>query len=387
MNQLPTHITIGIIGGGQLGKMLIEANLAWNIRYHVLSDDEDCPAAHLAHKIIVGSLLDEEKIRQLAAEVDILTYEIEHVHAPVLLALEKEGKEVVPSPAALQIIQNKHLQKNFYVEHHIATLPYAFIAEKSDWEDGIAKIDGDMLVIKSSTGGYDGKGVTICKRQEIIDKKYPFKTACIVEQYLPNAKEIAIMVACDRLGNTKLFPAVEMFFNPHSNLVEFLFSPTNFSKEIITKAENIAIQVATAFNSPGLFAVELFIDTQNNIWVNETAPRPHNSAHHSIEACYTSQFEQLNRILLGLPLGATDLIKHGAMINLTGPLNFEGPYQLLNIEKILAVSNVYVHLYNKAISKPNRKLGHITLLANNMDELIAKAELIKSYIKITSRNE
>ncbi len=382
LTTLPFDKTIGIIGGGQLGKMLIESSRPWNFKYNILENDPNCPAAHLAEKVIVGSLLDAEKIRELAANVDVITYEIEHINCEVLLALENEGKTIIPSPKALQIIQDKGLQKAFYVMHKIETAPFCLVKRVNDWPAALAIIKGDNVVVKSCKGGYDGKGVQICKRTELENGLYPFADACIVETFVPNVQEIAIIVARDTFGNIQLFPEVEMFFSPISNLVEFLFSPSRFSETILEKAQSLAKKVVAAFDTPGLFAVELFIDELDNVFVNETAPRPHNSGHHTIEACYTSQFEQLNRILASYPLGNTDLVKPGAMINITGSTAFSGTYQIEKVEDLLKEKGVFVHLYNKIESKPHRKLGHITVLGDTLEALIVKAENIKTALKI-----
>lgn len=382
MAQLPLNKTIGVIGGGQLGKMLIEASRPLNFHYHILENDAHCPAAHLADNVIVGALTDAEKIKQLAKTADVITYEIEHINSAVLVELEAQGKLVIPSPKALQIIQDKGLQKQFYSKHLLKTAPYYIVNEKADWEIALGNISGEKLAVKLCKGGYDGKGVSIVNRSDIEQGTYPYDAPCMVEKYVPNVRELAIIVAQDQFGNITEFPEVEMFFNPVSNLVEFLFSPSRFSAEIIAEAKKQAHKVVEAFGTPGLFAVELFVDQNNQVWVNETAPRPHNSGHHTIEGCYTSQYEQLNRILAGYPLGDTGLIQPSAMINITGPTEFTGAYQMDNLNELLNTTGVYVHLYNKAISKPHRKLGHITVLDTDMESLLAKAEKVKSMIKI-----
>ncbi len=382
MAQLPLQKTIGIIGGGQLGKMLIEASRPLNFHYHILENDAHCPASHLADKVIVGKLTDDTKIRELAESTDVITYEIEHVNSETLLDLEAKGKLIIPSPKALQIIQDKGKQKQFYSKHFIKTAPYYIVNSDSDWEIALNNISGEKLAVKLCKGGYDGKGVVIANRSDIINGTYPFSEPCMVEKFVPNVRELAIIVAQDQQGNITEFPEVEMFFSPVSNLVEFLFSPSRFNAEIIAEAKKLAHQVVASFGTPGLFAVELFVDQNNQVWVNETAPRPHNSGHHTIEACYTSQYEQLNRILAGYPLGDTSLIQPSAMINITGPTDFTGPYQLDNLDDLLKTTGVYVHLYNKADSKPHRKLGHITVLDTDMESLLAKAEKVKSMIKI-----
>jgi len=380
--QLPLQKTIGVIGGGQLGKMLIEASRPLNFKYHILENDPNCPASHLAQKVIVGKLTDGDKIKELAQSADVLTYEIEHIDSDTLVELEKNGTLIIPSPKALQIIQDKGLQKQFYSQHLIKTAPYYVVNEKADWQIALNNISGEKLAVKLCKGGYDGKGVTIANRTDIEKGIYPFEGPCMVEKFVPNVRELAIIVAQDQYGNISEFPEVEMFFNPISNLVEFLFSPSRFNTEIIAEAKKLAHKVVESFGTPGMFAIELFVDQNDQVWVNETAPRPHNSGHHTIEGCYTSQYEQLNRILAGYPLGDAGLIQPSAMINITGPTDFIGAYQLDNLEALLKTTGVYVHLYNKAESKPHRKLGHITVLDTDMESLLAKAEKVKSMIKI-----
>lgn len=385
MSSLPSQQIIGVIGGGQLGKMLIESSRPWNFKYHILEASQTCPAGHLAEQVIEGSLQDDTKIRELAAQSDVLTYEIEHINTQTLLELEAEGKLIIPSPKALQIIQDKGLQKQFYSQNHIKTAPYYIVNEADDWQRALDNISGDKLAVKLCKGGYDGKGVALVSRSSIEEGNYPFDQPSMVEKYIPNVKELAIIVAQDQQGNQDVFPEVEMFFNPTSNLVEFLFSPSTFKEEVIEEAKSLAMQVVKAFNTPGLFAVELFVDQNGQVWVNETAPRPHNSGHHTIEACYTSQYEQLNRILMGYPLGNTRLIQPAAMINLTGPEGFTGAYELENLDELLSTQGVYIHLYNKMESKPHRKMGHITVMADTLEELLIKAEEVKKKVKIVSK--
>ena len=380
--KLPNQQTIGIIGGGQLGKMLMESSRPWNFNYHILESSKDCPAGHLAEKVIEGSLHDAKKIKELAQDADVLTFEIENINSDTLLELEEQGKIIIPSPKALQIIQDKGVQKQFYSQHQIKTAPYYIINQESDWDFALNNISGEKLAVKLCQGGYDGKGVAIANRVDIEKGIYPFDTPCMVEKFVPNVREIAIIVAQDQQGNITEFPEVEMFFNPVSNLVEFLFSPSRFSTEVIEAAKKQAHNVVQALRSPGLFAVEIFVDQNNQIWVNETAPRPHNSGHHTIEGCYTSQYEQLNRILAGYPLGDTSLVKPSAMINITGPEGFSGAYSLDNLDELLQTKGVYVHLYKKAESKPHRKLGHVTVMADDLESLLSKAEKVKSLIKI-----
>ncbi len=378
--MLPSEIRIGIIGGGQLGKMLIESSRPWNVKNTVLENDAHCPASLVADKVITGSLYDAEKIRQLAAETDVLTFEIEHINSDVLETLEAEGKQIIPSPRILKTIQDKGLQKTFFAKHQLPTAPYVLAIPGDDLPALISQFTGDKIVVKMRTGGYDGKGVEIVNKAAIYDGSYQINGPVVLEQFYADIVEYAVIVARDQQGNTTTFPLIEMYFNPVSNLVEFLFSPANIDAKHEMECREIASAAIDAFNGPGLFAVELFLTSDKKVLVNEIAPRPHNSGHHTIEGCYTSQFEQLNRILLGLPLGSTHLVEPAAMINLVGPAGLEGKYSLKNTTLLLQMEGVYVHLYNKKDIKPNRKMGHVTVTARTTEALMEKAMQVKSLV-------
>jgi len=382
--MLPTKKKIGILGGGQLGKMLIEASRPWNINNTILEADLNCPAALVADKVILGNLYDADKIREIASEVDVLTYEIEHVNTDVLLALEAEGLEIIPSPRILQIIQDKGLQKQFFEKNSIPSAQFKLVAKNDEFVACMHHFTGEKVVLKFRTGGYDGKGVLIVKKEDLIQGKVIIDQPCLIEQYHENIVEYAVIVARGKDGESVSFPSIEMYFNPITNLVEFLFSPTRMDEKLDQECRKIAMAAIEAFNGPGLFAVELFVDQGGEVLVNEIAPRPHNSGHHTIEGCYTSQFEQLNRILLGFPLGSTQLIQPAAMLNLVGPENFTGEYVLTNTEDLLAMEGVYIHLYNKNVIKPNRKMGHITILAETLDEVFLKAEKVRKWLTFKS---
>ncbi|MDP2175645.1 MAG: 5-(carboxyamino)imidazole ribonucleotide synthase [Bacteroidota bacterium] len=377
--MLPSNIKIGIIGGGQLGKMLIEAGKPWNIHYNIL-DAENAPAKDIANQHIIGSLYDAEKIRELASISDVLTYEIEHINIDVLFELEKEGKKIIPSPSILHIIQDKGLQKQFFKNNDIPSASFELVENTSEWREKIKHLKGNKIAAKLRKGGYDGKGVELIKIEQIQNPDYKFLMTepCVLEEFVENAIELSVIVSRDAKGNIKSFPLVEMEFNPISNLVEYLFSPAEVSKDVEIKCENIAKDCIEKLNGVGIFAVEMFLNTQGEVFVNEIAPRPHNSGHHTIEACYTSQYEQLNRILLGMPLGSTELIQPAAMINILGAENVDGYYELTGLNEILNIAGVYVHLYNKNTSKPMRKMGHITILAKTAIALKEKAKLVKN---------
>lgn len=380
--NLPVKTRIGIIGGGQLGKMLIESSRSWNVHYTILENDAYCPASLVADKVIVGSLMDADKIRELAAECDVLTWEIEHINVDALLELEREGVKIIPSPATLKIIQDKGLQKQFYAENGLSTAAFELMDTHAQLVEGIKKLTGEKVVVKSRTGGYDGKGVEIVAKADIENGSFTLKQPSVLEQFHAEITEYAVIVARNGEGQTSVFPLIEMYFHPVSNLVEFLFSPARISPEVESQCKQLAMGAIEKLNGVGLFAVELFVTEQQQVLINEIAPRPHNSGHHTIEGCYTSQFEQLNRVLLNMPLGSTNLVQPCAMINLVGPENLSGEYRL-NSDALLMHEGVYVHLYNKAEIRPNRKMGHVTVLSPSLDELIEKAENIRSIIEFT----
>jgi len=379
--MLPSQIKIGIIGGGQLGKMLIEAGQPYNIHYNIL-ETENAPAGSIANHQIIGSLMDSEKIKELANISDVLTFEIEHINVEVLLELEKAGKKIIPSPKILQIIQDKGLQKQFFIDNNIPSSAFVLAENKNEFVSKMNLLNGEKIAVKLRKGGYDGKGVFLSSKKEIQEGvlNQAFDAPCVLEAFIENATEISIIVARHTDGSTSVFPTVEMEFNTQSNLVEFLFSPAQISETIAQKCESVALDCIQKLGGVGLFAVELFVDENQNVFVNEIAPRPHNSGHHTIECCYTSQYEQLNRILLGMPLGSTKLIQPAAMINLIGFEGIEGNYEITGLDTILKIEGVYIHLYNKAVTKPNRKMGHITIMGENIETVKERASLVKTHI-------
>jgi 5-(carboxyamino)imidazole ribonucleotide synthase len=379
----PLKKRIGIIGGGQLGRMLLEESARLNIHFNVLESDENCPCASLAHTFIKGSLMDPAKIRELAAISDVLTYEIEHVHTEVLLELEKEGKTIIPSPRILQMIQDKGLQKEFYAKHQIPSGKFFLVNNKAEWQRLIPLLGSEKFVAKTRKGGYDGKGVAILNSANILQNPelIPFDGPCVLEEFIPCEKELAVIVARDQEGNIVSFPSIEMEFDPEANLVTLLLSPASVGSIIEEKAESIARRVVEALDGPGLFAVELFLNQSGEIFVNEVAPRPHNSGHHTIEACYTSQYEQLTRILLNLPMGSTEMVQPAGMVNLLGAKDFSGSYALENLDMVSKIPGVFVHLYAKAESKPMRKMGHVSILASSIDEVHEKAAVVSKNLR------
>lgn len=385
-NNNPLNKSIGIIGGGQLGRMMIEETLRYNVTINTL-DAADSPCTNLSAKHITGSLNNADDIAQLATISDVITYEIEHINIDALFELEKQGKEIIPSPAVLQIIQDKGLQKSFFTKNHIPTGDYKLVNTEQDWLDAIDKLGGEKLVAKTCKGGYDGKGVWIFNTAELkaaINNR-AFTAPSLIEQFIICQTELSVMVARDRNGNSKTWPVVDMEFDAVANLVTYLNCPAQVSNAIADKAQQIALQTINALNGVGVFAVEMLLGVDGNIYVNEIAPRPHNSGHHTIEACYTSQFEQLVRILIGLPLGSTQLIQPAVMINLLGGMGFEGDYRIKGLEEVCEMEGVYLHLYAKKQSKPMRKMGHITIIANTLAEAKQKAETVSKLISFVAK--
>ncbi len=384
-NSNPLRKTIGIIGGGQLGRMMIEESLRLNNDFNIL-DAADCSCAALAKNHIIGKLTDAEAIKKLAEISDVLTFEIEHINVQALIKLEEAGKEIIPSPKVLQIIQDKGVQKQFFDKHNIPTAPFVLVDSAEDWVSAINKFGGEKLVAKTRKDGYDGKGVTIFKTTDILAdvRNIPFSTPSLIEAFIPCQKEISVMVARDTQGNIKTWPVVEMEFDPIANLVTFLDCPASLSPEKEHEAREIALHTIEKLNGVGVYAVEMFLTQDNQILVNEVAPRPHNSGHHTIEACYTSQFEQLVRILIGLPLGSTELIQPGVMMNLLGADDFSGTYRLKGLEEISAMEGVYVHLYGKKESKPMRKMGHVTVTAPTLQQAKDIAKQVSKLVKFVA---
>lgn len=383
----PLDKRIGIVGGGQLGKMLIEAGVGLNVKCNILEAEFKAPAVRHSWQYIQGKLTDSYGIKSLAEISDVLTYEIEHIDVDTLLELEKNGKEIFPSPANLKIIQDKGKQKLHYSENGLPTAPFHLVETEEQWKEAITQLPGNKVVVKSRKGGYDGRGVAITEKSAILDgdPPFPFDEPCVIEEFIEDAIELSVIVARDRKGNIKTYPIAEMVFDPVSNLVNTLFSPAKVSEKIGDKAREVSLKAVDTMNGIGLFAVELFLTKDGQIYINEIAPRPHNSGHHTIEACITSQFEQLLRILLDLPLGSTDLVCPAVMVNIVGDESFSGAYYLDNLDKLMAIEGVYVHMYNKQVSKPNRKLGHVTILDNDLDRALEKAEEVKGLISIVER--
>ena len=371
-------LRLGVLGGGQLGRMLIQAANDLNIHIHCLDPDPNAPCSEIAHSFSCGSLTDFNTVLNFGSDKHLITVEIENVNVEALIELEKKGVKVFPQPNVLKLIQDKGLQKEFYLKNNIPTAAFELISSKAEL---LLKTDFPF-VHKLRTGGYDGKGVKIISN--LSEAEQSFDAPSVIEEKIDFQKELSVLVARNEKGEIKTFPLVECEFNPEANLVEFLFSPAEVSAEIELKAKEIASQLIEKLNMVGLLAVELFLTKSNELLVNEIAPRPHNSGHHTIECCTTSQFSQHLRAILNLPLGDTSLIQAGAMINLVGEKEFNGPVIYDGLENLLSIPGVFPHLYGKEISKPFRKMGHITITGKNIDELKAKRDKIKGLIRVIS---
>lgn len=367
----------GILGGGQLGRMLLQAAANYPVETFVLEKDPDCPAAHLCHHFVKGDIRSFDDVYNFGKGLDALTIEIESVNEEALEKLENEGVKVYPRPAALRIIKNKIKQKEFYASHSIRTAPFVITQDK---EELLAQAGFLPAVHKLATGGYDGRGVQVINSKEELDKG--FSEPGVLEKKINLNKEIAQIVAVNDAGQTALYPPVDMVFDPVLNLLDYQISPADLTENILWKVEAVALKVVKELQSPGIFAVELFIDKEGEVYVNETAPRVHNSGHHTIEANYSSQFDMLWRIILNYPLGNTTPILPGAIVNLLGEDKHSGNAVYEGLEEVLRMDNVFVHIYGKKQTKPGRKMGHVTIINADKKDLIYKKNRIKNLLKV-----
>lgn len=371
------NLRLGILGGGQLGRMFIQEAINYDVHVHSLDPDPNAPCHAIAHEFTVGSLTDFDTVLNFGKDKDVLTIEIENVNIEALETLEKEGKKVFPQPHIIKTIKDKGLQKVFYQENNIPTSDFKLIENKAELE---ASNFSFPYVQKMRTGGYDGKGVQIIKSKEDLSKA--FDTPSIIEEMIPFEKELSVIVARNEKGEMKVYPTVECEFNPQANLVEFLFSPANISNEIEDKASKLAIEVIDKLGMVGLLAVELFLLKDGSLLVNEVAPRPHNSGHHTIECNITSQFEQHMRSVLNLPLGSTKMVHNGVMVNLVGEENYNGSAFYEGMEDVISLEGVKVHLYGKEKTKSFRKMGHITIFDETIEKAKTKAREVQKMIKV-----
>lgn len=383
MNYFSSPFKLGILGGGQLGKMLISETRKFDIYTAVLDPNQEAPCKFGSNEFHLGDLMDFDTVFNFGKQVDVLTIEIENVNVNALEALEKEGIKVYPSAKTLRTIQNKATQKLFYTDHKLPTAPFSRFAYTTEIKDAIT--NGGLtlpFVWKSAQFGYDGTGVKIVR--EVSDLNGLPNVECIAETLVPFKNELSVIVARNVSGDIKTYPVVEMEFHPEANQVEYVICPARIDATVAKKATEVSLNVAKAFNHVGLLAVEMFQTHDNEILINEVAPRPHNSGHQSIEASYTSQFEQHLRAVLDLPLGNTANKTNGIMVNLVGAEGHTGNVVYKNIDTILAMDGVTPHIYGKKQTRPFRKMGHVTIVNDNMAEARQIAEQVKNTIKVVT---
>jgi 5-(carboxyamino)imidazole ribonucleotide synthase len=372
-----TDRKLGILGGGQLGRMLIQKAIDFNMQVSVLDPDDQAPCRTIAGEFLKGDFNDFDTVYRWGKNQQLITIEIEHVNTEALAKLESEGIEVYPQPSVIKMVQDKGLQKKFYHEHAIPTAGFSLVENKNEL---LALNKSFPFILKTRKAGYDGKGVK--KINDSISLANSFDEPCVVEDLVDFSKEISVIVARNKSGEVAYYPPVEMEFNPEANLVEFLFSPAAISTDVSEMAVRIASMIIEKLNMVGLLAVEMFVTKEGKVLVNEIAPRPHNSGHQTIEGNVTSQYEQHLRAIFNLPLGNTDIVKPSVMVNLLGEKNYSGPAKYEGLNNALALPGTYIHLYGKIITKPFRKMGHVTVTANDINEAKRIAVKIRDTIKV-----
>jgi 5-(carboxyamino)imidazole ribonucleotide synthase len=372
-------LKVGILGGGQLGRMLLQAAANYPVETYVLENDPSCPAAHLCHHFTNGDIKDFNAVYKFGKGLDAITIEIENVNIEALEKLEAEGVKVYPKPSVLKIIRNKIAQKEYYKQFEIPSPEFKVtqnLKELQEAEDFLPAVH------KLGEGGYDGRGVQLLQTKDDLGKG--FDAPSVLEKMVSIHKEIAQMVAITEKNETVLYPPVEMAFDKDLNMLDYQLCPAEIDEKTVWKIEAIALSVVRNFKSPGIFAVEMFIDKSGDVWVNETAPRVHNSGHHTIEAHYCSQFDMLWRVMLNYPLGHTDAILPSVMVNLVGSSGHNGDVVYEGLEEILKIENAFVHIYGKKQTKPGRKMGHVTVVSNEKQDLLHKANKIKRNLIVRS---
>lgn len=367
---------LGVLGGGQLGRMLIQSGIDFNISFSVLDPDSSAPCSQLA-QFQTGKLTDYETVMQFGETCDLITIEIENVNTKALADLVQSGKKVFPQPQIIELIQDKRKQKQFFKTNKIPTADFILVESKQDVVNHASFLPA---VNKLGREGYDGRGVQILRDEKELVKA--FDAPGLLEKLIDFEKEIAVIVAKNEAGEIVSYPPVEMVFHPEKNLVEYLFAPANIEPSIQQKADSIARKVIDDLGLVGILAVEMFVTKSGEVLVNEVAPRPHNSGHQTIEANETSQYEQHLRAILNQPLGSTKMRFPSAMVNLLGEDNFTGEANYQGMEKVLSVEGVHVHLYGKKITKPFRKMGHVTIVDSNMESLKKKVNFVKDNLKV-----
>ena len=370
------ELKVGILGGGQLGRMLIQSGIDLNIQFSILDPDAEAPCKQLA-EFIQGKLTHFDTVMHFGKSCDLITIEIENVSVEALKELVRQGKKVFPQPEVIELIQDKRTQKEFYRKNNIPTAEFILVDSKHDIKKHVAFLPA---VNKLGKEGYDGRGVQIIRNEKDFEKA--FDAPSLLEKLIDFEKEISVIVARNENGEIVSYPPVEMVFHPEANLVEYLFSPAQISSAVSKEADQLARTIIQKLNMVGLLAVEMFVTKDDKILVNEVAPRPHNSGHQTIEANITSQYEQHLRAILNLPLGNTSSRQASAMVNLLGEEGYSGLAQYQGLEEILKLSGVHVHLYGKRNTKPFRKMGHVTIVGDDIESLKKKANFVKHTLKV-----
>lgn len=373
-------LKVGILGGGQLGRMLLQSAANYPVETFVLENDENCPSAHLCHHFTKGDIRSFDDVYRFGKGLDAIAIEIESVNEQALEKLEEEGVAVYPRPAALRIIKNKIAQKEYYRDRNIPSSDFVITRNLDEVKQYASFLPA---VHKLAEGGYDGRGVQVIRSEKELSKA--FSAPSVLEKMVDIYKEIAQIVAIDQQGRIALYPPVEMVFDQELNLLDFQLSPADITDDIKARVEAISLDAVKGLQSAGIFAVELFLDRKQNVYVNEMAPRVHNSGHHTIEGNYSSQFDMLWRIILGYPLGNTAEILPAALVNLLGEPGHDGDADYQGLPEALQRGNVFIHLYGKRQTKPGRKMGHATILGENKETLINDAHALKQIIKIQAK--
>jgi len=368
---------LGVLGGGQLGRMLIQSAIDFNLDVKILDPDANAPCKDIAAEFVHGKLTDHDTVMDFAADCKVITIEIENVSISALKELQAQGKRVFPQPEIIELIQDKRVQKQFYQDNDIPTADFVLVENKEKVSQQITRLP---FVNKLGKEGYDGRGVQVIKSETDLDKA--FDAPGLIEDLIDFKKEISVIVARNESGEMTTFPVVELVFHPTANLVEYLFAPAQISENLEVKAQDIAKDVINKLGMTGLLAVEMFITKDDQILVNEIAPRTHNSGHQTIEANVTSQFEQHLRAILNMPLGSTDSLTPAAMVNLLGEDGHTGPALYEGMDEVLRIEGTHVHLYGKKLTKPFRKMGHITITDRDIESLQNKVNLVKRTIKV-----
>ncbi len=374
--QFYQNFKVGIVGGGQLGRMLIQSGIDLNIQFKVLDPDASAPCARIS-EFTQGKLTDYDTLLNFGRDCDLLTIEIENVNVEALKQLVREGKKVFPQPEVIELIQDKRKQKVFYRLHQIPTAEFVLLDNKAEAKNHLSFLPA---VNKLGKEGYDGRGVQIMRTENDLDKA--FDAPGLLEKLIHFEKEIAVIVASNERGEVVSYPAVEMVFHPEANLVEYLFAPAQISDDVAMEADRIARHVIKELKMVGLLAVEMFVTKKGEVLVNEVAPRPHNSGHQTIEGNITSQYQQCLRAILNLPLGDTRITSPSAMINILGEDGYSGLAKYVGLEEVIHEKGVYIHLYGKKMTKPFRKMGHVTVIDQDAEELKRKAKLVKDKFKV-----